>query len=74
MHTIDLPDIALGPDRQLLLCWDKGEHHFEIEVFPGGTIEFFYLNHQTNDVWKYECMLREPIPDEIKEKLRLFAE
>jgi hypothetical protein len=26
------------------MSWDKGRHHFEIEVTPDGTFDWFYMD------------------------------
>ena len=43
-----------GPDGMMLTSWNYGVHHFEIECFPDGRQEYFYMNRQTGAYWDYE--------------------
>lgn len=45
--TLPMPNAGVGPDGELLYTWDKGAHHYEIEVFPDGRKEYFYMHRQT---------------------------
>jgi hypothetical protein len=45
------PVVSVGADNQVLFAWDYKEHHAEIEVFPDGHTEAFYLNMQTGETW-----------------------
>jgi len=46
--TVRMPNVAPGPNGQLLLMWNTGPHHLEAEIFPDGTVEYFYIHHDTN--------------------------
>jgi hypothetical protein len=47
-----VPAACTGPSREILLYWDKEQHHFEIEIIEGQeTLEFFYRNRVTEDLW-----------------------
>lgn len=46
-----VPGICRGPDGQLVLGWDRDEHHLEVELFPGKPAEIFYRNRLTNELW-----------------------
>lgn len=57
---LPMPNAGIGPDGDVLLyTWDKNEHHYEIEVFANGDIEYFYFNRQTSE--SSECS-----PDQIR--------
>ncbi len=42
-----VPGCDAGDERQVLLIWNNGEHHFDAEVFADGAVEFFYRNRRT---------------------------
>ena len=46
----DLPEPAAMPleDGGVQMCWDKGEFHFEIDIFANETYEWFYRNRFIN--------------------------
>jgi hypothetical protein len=67
-----VPDTGVGPDGEILYTWNKDEHHFELEIFSNGLGEFFYLNHQTNEMWEHEFEVGDSIPEEVKDRLKLF--
>lgn len=33
----------------LSMTWDRGRHHFEIEVLPDGTYDWFYMDRHSED-------------------------
>jgi hypothetical protein len=44
---LGVPDACSGPDGQLLYTWDRGRHHLEVELVPGGPDEFFYRDRES---------------------------
>jgi hypothetical protein len=68
-----VPTAGTGPDGQVLYTWDRGEHHFELEVFPDGIGEFFYMNRKTDATWEADYSVDEMIPEGVKNKLRIFG-
>jgi hypothetical protein len=70
---LPVPDACPGPDGQLLYTWDKREHHFEVEIFPEGLGEFFYMNRVTDETWEHDYSIADEIPGEVKTKLRIFG-
>lgn len=42
-----MPNAGVCDDGHILYTWDKGVHHFEIEIFPTGPLEYFYMNRDT---------------------------
>ena len=70
---LPVPDACPGPDGQLLYTWDKKEYHFELEIFPDGLGEFFYMNRVTGETWEYDHRMGDEIPNEVKVKLRIFG-
>jgi hypothetical protein len=71
-NNLPVPDAGIGPDGQVLYTWKNGEHHFEIEIFPTGVGELFYLNLNTDEMWDSEYIVGNPVTEEIKEKLGLL--
>ncbi len=71
-NSLPVPDACPGPDGQLLFTWDKDEHHFELEIFPGGEGEFFYRNRVSGELWEAEYMVGQAIPSKVTDKLGLF--
>lgn len=68
-----IPDAASGPNGEILLTWDKGEHHLELEIVPGATAELFYRNRLSEQLWAEEYELEKPISDSAREKLAFFT-
>ena len=42
-----VPRSALTPDGSYLMEWDLSPHHFELELRPDGTYDWFYRNAET---------------------------
>lgn len=39
------PEAAPSEDGRVFgMTWDRGDHHFEIEIFPSGKYEWFYMD------------------------------
>lgn len=53
-NKLPVPDVAAGAENQILFSWDNGTDHFELEIFPPGLGEFFYLNYETDETWEEE--------------------
>ncbi len=45
------PVISVGAEGQVLIAWDKHEHHAEVEIFPDGHVEAFYYNLRSGETW-----------------------
>lgn len=71
-YLLPVPSACTGPDEQILYSWDKGEHHFEVEIIPGKPMEFFYRDRKTGDLWGEEYTLGDSLPAEAVKKLKLF--
>jgi hypothetical protein len=67
-----VPDVGIGPDGQILFSWNRNNHHFEMEVFPSGIAELFYLNFDTNEDWEAEYQIGDVFPGDAYNKLALF--
>lgn len=52
---IRIPDAGNGPNGEMMFSWNTGDHHFEVEIFPNGTIEFFAMTYSsTTPFYEYE--------------------
>jgi hypothetical protein len=51
---VPVPDASTGPRRQVMLTWDNGRDHLEIEVFPDGVVEYFYYDRENKKTWEAE--------------------
>lgn len=71
-YSLPVPDSCPEPDNRLLYTWDKAEHHFELEIFPEGTGEFFYRNRASGQLWESEYIVGQTVPQEVIDKLDLF--
>ena len=38
------------------MTWDRGRHHFEIEVLSGGTYDWFYMDRDSEERAGEEAM------------------
>jgi hypothetical protein len=72
-HKLPVPDVAAGVDQQILFSWNSGEHHFELEIYPSGMGEFFYLNYKTDKTWEEEYHIGDPISADVSNYLKLFS-
>ena len=73
LENLSVPDAAPGPEGQLLYAWNNVEHHLELEVFPNGPAEFFYLNRFSNDSWEDEFNVNTPVSQRVHDALSIFS-
>lgn len=71
--TLLVPDAAPGPNGELLYTWNRGEHHFELEMFANGSAEMFYANRESGELWGSEYCPGESLSPEAAAKLGFFA-
>lgn len=45
----DLPCSTATESGKLVMTWDSGPHHFEIEGFPDGRYDWFYLDRNSGE-------------------------
>lgn len=72
-NNLTVPNTGAGPDGEILFSWNYEDDHFELEIFPSGRGEFFYLNHRTNEFQENEYIISDPLPEDIQNKLDLFT-
>lgn len=64
-----------GPDGSLMYCWNKDEHHLELEFFPGKSSEWFYRNRATEQLMDFtDFEIGNPVPPKLLETMKLFYE
>lgn len=74
---VEVPDACPGADDMVLYSWNKGDLHFEAEL-PAGSetlVEFFFLNHETNDAWELDIEFTAELADlpaQVKAHLGYF--
>jgi hypothetical protein len=73
VRGLPVPDAAPGPEGQLLYTWNRAEHHLEAEIFPNGSIEMFYRNRITGDLWGHDSTAGDALSEEVITRLRLMA-
>jgi hypothetical protein len=71
-NALPVPDAGPGPDGEILYTWDRGEHHFELEILPADPAEFFYRNRNSGELWECEYVIGQPIPEAALAKAQLF--
>ena len=57
----------------VLLSWDKGIHHLDVEITAEGALDFFYLNRVTDEKWDIEAMATDVIPEKVMEAFDRFC-
>jgi len=71
-NQLSVPNAHTAIGGQILYTWDRGAHHFELEIFPDAPSEFFYLNRETDEDWDYIYNVGDQMADALVEKLSLF--
>jgi hypothetical protein len=59
-------------DNGVLLTWDNGPHHLDIEISLGVPFDFFYMNRKTEEAWDIEVAVGERIPDQVLRAFNFF--
>lgn len=57
--------VGVGPDDVVMFCWNKANHHLELELFPDRHGEWFYLNHDTNAMWEADYDATAPLDPRV---------
>jgi hypothetical protein len=72
-RTLSVPDASSGRNGEFLYIWDRGDHHLELEIYPGGTADFFYAHRTAGHLWGAEYRIGDPLNQDILERLKLFG-
>ncbi len=72
---IPYPSVGIGPDGQVLYCWDKGRHHLELEIFPtpGTPAEFFYMDRAGDEKWVEDYNVGDFLSPLVIDKFMIFV-
>lgn len=46
---LPLPHALASETGEFVMAWDRGPHHFEIEVLPNGSYDWFYLDRTSGE-------------------------
>jgi hypothetical protein len=71
-YALPIPAACTGPDGQMFYSWDRGEHHFELEIASDGEGTFFYRNRESGDLWVEDYRPDEGIAADAVQRLKLF--
>jgi hypothetical protein len=71
-NQLPVPDACPGPDGDFLYSWDRGDHHFEVEIEPGAAPTAFYWNRKTGETWDADLEGTLPVPEKVLATLRLL--
>lgn len=44
LGNLDPPHATVTPDSGFAMSWDRGRHHFEVEIDPTSTYGWFYMD------------------------------
>jgi hypothetical protein len=55
------------------MVWDRGPHHLQIEVFPGGRYDWFYRDRDTETVQSEESLTLGSYPARLAELLERMS-
>jgi hypothetical protein len=42
------PHATITPDQGFAMAWDRGRHHFEVEIEPGSRYGWFYMDRASD--------------------------
>lgn len=67
-----VPLLDLREEGGVLLTWEQGVHHLDVEIASDGSLDFFYLNRETNEAWDVEASLEKRIPEKVLQQFNYF--
>jgi len=75
-QVLEVPDCCPSSgnegDFHITFTWNKDNHYLECEVMANGTLEFFYRNHLTKEVWGKDYHITdEHFPDSVYDEVLL---
>lgn len=72
--VVRVPHLDVREEGGVLLSWDQGVHHLDVEVLPDTSLDFFYLNRETNEAWDVETTLHEQerLPEKVLQHFNHF--
>lgn len=74
-ENLKIPDVCPSDDKHILIAWDNGECHLEIEIFEDGLCEYFLLNRKDDSFEEIEWDVNiDIIPKKVIRKIQeLFS-
>jgi hypothetical protein len=48
-EPLALPHAIATEAGEFVMTWDRGQHHFEIEILPDGRYDWFYLDRSSGE-------------------------
>jgi hypothetical protein len=48
LAAVDPPHATVTPDLGFSMTWDNGPHHFEVEIGPGSSYGWFYMDRASD--------------------------
>ena len=70
--SVPLPQAGPTEAPGLLLVWDRGRHHLQIEIFEDGSYDWFYRDRRNETYLGEEGLAFETRPQELLDRLRFF--
>src|SRR5260221_3428464 len=70
--VLRVPYLDVREGGGVLLTWDQGAHHLDLEIAPAVPLDFFYLNRETGEAWDIESPLEERIPEKALQVFNRF--
>lgn len=61
-------------DGSMHLAWDSGPHHFDVDVHPDSSFDWFYLDRSTNALAGTEDERETRMTDDLVRCLRMVAQ
>lgn len=70
LYLLPIPVGSWREDGHAMLSWDHGIHHFEAELLPEGSVEWFYRNREGSEPsWETESEFGANLPDGVLARL-----
>lgn len=71
--TLSVPDACPGPTGEVVLSWDSGSKHFEVEVDRSARVTWFYQDPELKKLWEVSAEPNANIDERVKTALGNFA-
>ena len=70
---LPVPAACTGPDGRLLLSWDAGRHHLELEFAADEPPSLFYRDRESAETWLQDWIPGTPVPPVVIEVMERFT-
>jgi len=71
---VPVPDTAPAGNGGVMLAFDNGKDHLELELLPSGQVEVFFLDRTTDSMMEWEYSSVSEIDSAFVDKLAIFSE